>query len=149
LNTLTAGFIRHLLKSNSVQYRIFIRLIKMDRVMGFEPTTSASFLGLFFLTLINPYCRRKCNTHYHCTSRTGGALRATLLHGFNIENVKYIATTATIALVTDATRIPVYISQGYLTEQYYYLYLPVLSGIALGPVFVSDFSLRLILISLA
>src|SRR5215216_1340199 len=54
---------------------------------------------------------------------TGGALRATLLQGFNIEKVKYIATAATIALATDATRIPVYISRGFLTEQHYYLYL--------------------------
>ncbi|MDQ4067563.1 MAG: sulfite exporter TauE/SafE family protein, partial [Thermoproteota archaeon] len=62
---------------------------------------------------------------------TGGALRATLLQGFNIEKVKYIATAATIALATDVTRIPVYISQGFLTEQYY-LHLPILFGIALA-----------------
>ena len=66
---------------------------------------------------------------------TGGALRATLLQGFNIEKVKYIATAATIALATDVTRIPVYISQGFLTEQYY-LYLPVLFGIALTGSFI-------------
>ncbi len=60
---------------------------------------------------------------------TGGALRATLLQGFNIEKVKYIATAATIALATDVTRIPVYISQGFLTQQYY-LYLPILFVIA-------------------
>ena len=66
---------------------------------------------------------------------TGGALRATLLQGFNIEKVKYIATAATIALATDATRIPVYISQGFLTEQYY-LYLPMLLGIALAGSFI-------------
>ena len=62
---------------------------------------------------------------------TGGALRATLLQGFNIEKVKYVATTATIALATDVTRIPVYISQGFLTEQYL-LHLPILFGIALA-----------------
>ena len=66
---------------------------------------------------------------------TGGALRATLLQGFNIEKVKYIATAATIALATDATRIPVYISQGFLTEQYY-LYLPILLAIALAGSFI-------------
>jgi uncharacterized protein len=59
---------------------------------------------------------------------TGGALRATLLQGLNIEKVKYIATAATIALATDVTRIPIYISQGFLTEQYF-LYLPLLFGI--------------------
>ena len=66
---------------------------------------------------------------------TGGALRATLLQGFNIEKVKYVATTATIALATDITRIPVYISQGFLTQQYY-LYLPILFVIALAGSFI-------------
>lgn len=66
---------------------------------------------------------------------TGGALRATLLQGFNIEKVKYIATAATIALATDVTRIPVYISQGFLTEQYY-LHLPILFAIALAGSFI-------------
>jgi uncharacterized membrane protein YfcA len=61
---------------------------------------------------------------------TGGALRATLLQGFNIEKIKYIATAATIAFATDATRIPVYISQGFLTEQYF-IYIPILFGIAI------------------
>jgi uncharacterized protein len=66
---------------------------------------------------------------------TGGALRATLLQGFNIEKVKYIATAATIALATDVTRIPVYISQGFLT-QHYFLYIPILFGIALAGSFM-------------
>lgn len=66
---------------------------------------------------------------------TGGALRATLLQGFNIEKVKYIATAATIALATDVIRIPVYISQGFLTQQYY-LYLPILFVIALAGSFI-------------
>lgn len=66
---------------------------------------------------------------------TGGALRATILQGFNIEKVKYIATAATIALATDVTRIPVYISQGFLTEKYY-LYIPILFGIALAGSFI-------------
>lgn len=66
---------------------------------------------------------------------TGGALRATLLQGFNIEKVKYIATAATIALGTDVTRIPVYISQGFLIEQYY-LYIPALFGIAIAGSFI-------------
>jgi hypothetical protein len=60
---------------------------------------------------------------------TGGALRASFLTGFNLEKFTYIATAASIALVTDATRIPVYISQGFLDEQFYY-YIPVLIGLA-------------------
>jgi uncharacterized protein len=66
---------------------------------------------------------------------TGGALRATILQGLNIEKTKYIATAATIAAVTDVTRIPIYISQGFLTEEYF-LYLPILLGIALAGSFI-------------
>jgi uncharacterized membrane protein YfcA len=53
----------------------------------------------------------------------------------NIEKIKYIATAATIAVATDVTRIPIYISQGFLTEKYY-LYPPLLLGIALAGSFI-------------
>jgi hypothetical protein len=66
---------------------------------------------------------------------TGGALRAAFLSGLNISKEKYIATAAVIALCTDATRIPSYVSQGFLTEQYYY-YIPILFVIAIGGSFV-------------
>jgi uncharacterized membrane protein YfcA len=66
---------------------------------------------------------------------TGGALRATLLQGFNIQKIRYIATAATIALATDVTRIPVYVSQGFLTDQYF-IYLPMLFGIAFAGSFI-------------
>jgi hypothetical protein len=48
---------------------------------------------------------------------TGGALRASFLTGLKIDKFTYITTAASIALVTDATRIPVYVSQGFLLEQ--------------------------------
>lgn len=66
---------------------------------------------------------------------TGGALRATFLTALNMEKEKYIATSAVIALGTDATRIPFYISSGFLPEQYYYL-IPILFGVAVGGSFV-------------
>lgn len=66
---------------------------------------------------------------------TGGALRAAFLTGLKIDKEKYIATAAVIALGTDATRIPFYVSSGFLTEQYYY-FIPVLFAIALGGSFV-------------
>ena len=66
---------------------------------------------------------------------TGGALRATFLAGSKIEKEKYIATAAVIALGTDATRIPSYLANGFLPEQYYYL-IPILFGIALAGSFV-------------
>ncbi len=62
---------------------------------------------------------------------TGGALRASFLTGLNLEKFTYIATAASIALVTDATRIPIYISQGFLPEQYYW-YIPILIVIAVS-----------------
>jgi uncharacterized protein len=61
---------------------------------------------------------------------TGGALRATFLTGFDLEKTKYIATAAVIALGTDATRIPLYLSQGFLLQQYYY-YIPILAATAI------------------
>lgn len=62
---------------------------------------------------------------------TGGALRAAFLTGLKMEKEKYIATAAVIALGTDATRIPSYISAGFLSEQYYY-FIPILFGIAVA-----------------
>lgn len=62
---------------------------------------------------------------------TGGALRATFLTGLKMDKEKYIATAAVIALGTDATRIPSYISAGFLSEQYYYL-IPILFGTAIA-----------------
>jgi uncharacterized protein len=68
---------------------------------------------------------------------TGGALRAAFLAGLQIDKAKYIATAAVIALGTDATRIPSYVSSGFLSEQYYY-YIPVLFGIAVAGSFVGS-----------
>jgi len=66
---------------------------------------------------------------------TGGALRAAFLTGLKIDKAKYIATAAVIALGTDATRIPSYVSHGFLPESYYY-YIPILFAIAVGGSFV-------------
>lgn len=40
-----------------------------------------------------------------------------------------------IALGTDATRIPLYLSQGFLLQQYYY-YIPILAATAIGESYV-------------
>lgn len=66
---------------------------------------------------------------------TGGALRATFLTGLKLDKEKYIATAAVIALGSDATRIPTYLANGFLSEQYYY-FIPILFGIALGGSYV-------------
>lgn len=46
-----------------------------------------------------------------------------------MDKEKYIATAAVIALGTDATRIPSYVSSGFLSEQYYYI-IPILLATA-------------------
>ena len=61
---------------------------------------------------------------------TGGALRGAFLTGFGLPKDKYIATAAAIALAVDLTRIPVYLSSGFLENKYYW-YIPVLLIIAL------------------
>jgi uncharacterized membrane protein YfcA len=66
---------------------------------------------------------------------TGGALRAVFLTGLKIDKEKYIATAAVIALGTDASRIPSYLNNGFLTEQYYY-FIPILFGIAFAGSFI-------------
>ncbi|MBI2012221.1 sulfite exporter TauE/SafE family protein [Candidatus Daviesbacteria bacterium] len=61
---------------------------------------------------------------------TGGALRGAFLTAFGLPKEKYIATSAAIALAVDLTRIPIYLSQGFLKSNLYW-YIPVLLIIAL------------------
>jgi uncharacterized membrane protein YfcA len=62
-------------------------------------------------------------------------LRAAFLTGLNLQRERYIATAAVIALGTDATRIPSYITAGFLSEQYYYL-IPLLFATAVAGSYV-------------
>jgi hypothetical protein len=66
---------------------------------------------------------------------TGGALRGAFLTGFRLPKERYIATAAAIALAVDVTRIPLYVSQGFL-ESKYYLYIPILFLVALAGSFI-------------
>lgn len=50
---------------------------------------------------------------------TGGALRGAFLTAFDLKKEKYIATAAAIALAVDLARIPVYLSQGFLSTEHY------------------------------
>jgi uncharacterized protein len=56
---------------------------------------------------------------------TGGALRGAALNAFGIPKTSYIATAAAVALAVDATRIPIYFSQGFLAANLYW-YIPLL-----------------------
>jgi len=60
---------------------------------------------------------------------TGGALRASFLTGFGLKRFTYIATSASIALAIDTTRIPIYLTQGFLSEEFFY-YIPILIALA-------------------
>ena len=66
---------------------------------------------------------------------TGGALRSAFLTAFGLSKEKYIATAAAIALAVDITRLPIYLKDGFLQPQFYWM-LPVLLVIALGGSFV-------------
>ncbi|MBI4093581.1 sulfite exporter TauE/SafE family protein [Candidatus Kaiserbacteria bacterium] len=66
---------------------------------------------------------------------TGGALRGAFLTAFGLPKEKYIATAAAVALAVDITRIPVYVSQGFLDPAFYWM-LPVLFVIALCGSFI-------------
>jgi uncharacterized protein len=61
---------------------------------------------------------------------TGGAIRSAFLTSFRMSKEKYVATAAAIAIVVDGTRIPIYIKDGLLDEQYYWM-LPVLLVLAI------------------
>lgn len=66
---------------------------------------------------------------------TGGALRAVFLSAFQLPKEKYVATAAAIALAVDATRIPVYIKDGYLNNNLYWL-IPFIFIVAIAGSFV-------------
>lgn len=78
---------------------------------------------------------------------TGGALRGAFLTAFKLPKERYIATAAAIALAVDMTRIPVYLSQGFLNKEYYW-YLPILlllafAGSFIGKQIVSHFPYKI------
>ncbi len=66
---------------------------------------------------------------------TGGALRGAFLTSFKLPKEKYIATSAFIAIVVDATRIPAYLKEGFLQDSYNW-YLLILFPIAIAGSFI-------------
>jgi uncharacterized protein len=55
----------------------------------------------------------------------GGPLRGSFLISYNLDKFMYIATMSAIAVVIDATRIPIYFYNNLLEPQFYY-YIPPL-----------------------
>lgn len=72
---------------------------------------------------------------------TGGALRGAFLMGFGLSKESYIATSAAIALATDITRLPVYLSQGLLGDKHF-LSLPILFGVAVLGSFIGRVAVK-------
>lgn len=66
---------------------------------------------------------------------TGGAVRGAFLTSFNLPKGKYIATSAFIAIVVDATRIPAYLKEGFLQSSYNW-YLLILFPLAISGSFI-------------
>jgi uncharacterized membrane protein YfcA len=60
---------------------------------------------------------------------TGWVLRGAFMTLFNLKKEQYIATIASIALIVDVTRIPLYLEWWFLDSQYYIL-IPILFCIA-------------------
>ncbi len=60
----------------------------------------------------------------------GGPLRGAFLISYNMDKFKYIATLAAIAVIIDATRIPIYFLNNLLEPQFYY-FIPVLAVIGI------------------
>jgi uncharacterized membrane protein YfcA len=61
----------------------------------------------------------------------GGPLRGAFLISYNLNKFKYIATLAAIAVIIDATRIPIYFSNNLLEPQFYY-YVPFLAVVGVA-----------------
>lgn len=56
----------------------------------------------------------------------GGPLRGAFLISYNLDKFKYIATLAAIAVIIDATRIPIYFANNLLEPQFYYYIIPLI-----------------------
>ncbi len=56
---------------------------------------------------------------------TGWVLRGAFMTLFGLSRERYIATIASIALLVDITRIPVYFGQGFLSTEYLWMIIPL------------------------
>ncbi|OEC84921.1 MULTISPECIES: sulfite exporter TauE/SafE family protein [Methanobacterium] len=61
----------------------------------------------------------------------GGPLRGAFLISYNLDKFKYIATLAAIAVIIDATRIPIYFLNNLIEPPFYY-FIPVLAVIGIA-----------------
>jgi uncharacterized protein len=66
---------------------------------------------------------------------TGGALRGAFLHAFGLKKNEYMATIASVALMVDLSRMPVYVANHLLDPSFYPL-LPAFIGTAIVGAFL-------------
>ncbi|MGH7196881.1 MAG: sulfite exporter TauE/SafE family protein [Candidatus Saccharimonadales bacterium] len=66
---------------------------------------------------------------------TGGVLRGAFLNAFDVPKTTYIASAAAVSLAVDLTRIPIYLSGGFLQQQFYW-FVPLLFVLAIAGSFV-------------
>ena len=74
---------------------------------------------------------------------TGGAVRSMCLLAFGLPKEAYLGTSAVIALVVDATRVPVYLSQGLLPRDLW-LILAALTVVAFAGAWLGQRLVRII-----
>lgn len=74
---------------------------------------------------------------------TGGAVRGATLAAFDLPKGTFVGTSAGIDLAVDISRTVVYLSNGYLGQQYYW-YIPVLMVVAYAGAYVGKRILSLI-----
>src|SRR3989344_3085559 len=87
---------------------------------------------------------------------TGGALRGAFLTAFQLPKEKYIATAAAIALAVDVTRLPIYLSEGYLNKDFYwfvpFIFITAITGSFVGKKIVDripqNFFRRIVLLAI-
>lgn len=157
------GFFRHSLNREILLKfglpSILLTLLGATLANSLTQTTFKGLLGVFliiygFISLKNNHFQVKPNTKNLILGGgisgfiagligTGGALRATFLSAFKRDKATYLATTAALSLVVDLTRIPVYLNQGFLSQNLYF-YIPILFILAIAATYVGKQIVRFI-----
>ncbi|HTX61242.1 MAG TPA: sulfite exporter TauE/SafE family protein [Methanobacterium sp.] len=120
---------------------VILTIIGAYLVVYIPQLTLEVLLGIFLLlfsiySLLNPNFKvaaRKLNTiiggslsgFLQGLLGIGGPLRGAFLISYDLDKIMYIATISAIAVIIDAARIPIYISNNLIGPQYYF-YLPFL-----------------------
>lgn len=72
---------------------------------------------------------------------TGGAVRGLALAAYNLEKNLFVATSAAIDMGVDVSRSVVYVSNGFVRKEYYYL-IPILLGVSIAGSYIGKLLLK-------